>query len=53
MKSKEKTAKARQGKETNARVIRMYDTGRFNHLTPYYTRTGKRGAKKPKRKNKR
>ncbi len=53
MKSKEKTAKARQDKETNPRVLRMYATGRFIHLTPTYTRTDKRGAKKPKVKNKR
>jgi hypothetical protein len=49
MKRRNKTAKARQLKETNPKVLRIYYTGQIENLTP--VRKGKRGAKKPKKKD--
>lgn len=52
MKQKEKTAKARQKTETNAKIIKMYSTGRYNGLTPVKSgHVSKRGARKPKKKD--
>lgn len=51
IKNKIRKASARIEKENNNRVHKLYQEDKYDHNTPYKSRRGKRGVRKPRNKD--